>query len=111
MVEIEWTIRAELIIADCINKGEVIAYAALAEAAMVPSPHRIHQLTSWLEELIRRDANLGLPIRAAVVVSKTNGLPGPGFFDVLDETGLAPGDDPAARHQHLLEQLSSPQPE
>ena len=101
----EWHIRAERMITDCIGQGRCITYADLAEAACIPAPHRIHQLTIWLEDLMERDHGLGQPLRAAVVVSRTSGIPARGFFEKLDALGPEDDADPATRHQRLLVQL------
>ena len=96
-----WQIKALAIIGECIIAKKTITYASLAEEAQIPAPHRINQLTSWLEQLIEEDAVNHNPIRAAVVVSKINGLPAQGFFDKLKEVGIGEAQDRSALHQNL----------
>ncbi len=81
-----------------------MTYLDMATHADIPSPYRIHQLAEFLEQLIAIDINLGLPIRAARVVSKKDGLPAQGFFDCLAQHGCLPskGETPAVFHQRLL---------
>ena len=90
-----------------ISSGNTITYKSLAADAVIPSPHTIHQLTVFLEELIDADIALGLPIRAAVVVSRTNNIPGDGFFIKLADCGVLPndGEDNLSFHQRLISQL------
>ena len=71
--------RAE-IMAVIRNKGQ-ITYNALAATANMTGPHKIHRLTSWLEQLMAEDHQNDRPLRAAVVISKARGgLPAPGFL-------------------------------
>ena len=70
------------------NKGQ-ITYNALAATAKMTGPHKIHRLTSWLEQLMAEDHHNDRPLRAAVVISRVRGgLPAPGFFDKAKELGL-----------------------
>ena len=71
-------------------KGESqITYHALAIAAQMTGPYKIHRLTLWLEESMVEDHRNGHPFRAAVVISKArNGLPAPGFFEKANQLGL-----------------------
>ena len=72
-------------------------YNELASLAAVPPPHRIHSLTLRLEDLIRTDHAAGRPLLAAVAVSRgQNGIPGPGFFQLLRELGRYQGPDRGA---------------
>ena len=102
-----WKVKAELIVQATISSRTTITYKNLAADAGIPSPHTIHQLTLFLEELIDKDIALGLPIRAAVVVSRTNNIPGEGFFIKLADCGVLPkdGEDNASFHQRLISQL------
>ncbi len=81
-------------------------YNELASLAAVPPPHRIHNLTLRLEDLIRADHAAGRPLLAAVAVSRgQNGIPGPGFFQLLREIGRYQGPDrgPEAAACHAAE--------
>ena len=79
--------RAE-IMAVIRNKGQ-ITYNALAATVNMTGPHKIHRLTSWLEQIMAEDHQSGRPFRAAVVISKARGgLPAPGFFDKAKELGM-----------------------
>ena len=70
-----------------------ITYQDLAELALIPSPHKIHNLTLMLEDMIRVDHAAGRPLLAALAVSKTSGLPGKGYFQLLAELKLYKGPD------------------
>jgi len=106
-----WQARVEMHLARLASEGRTITYVALAEEAGIPSPHRIHQLTGFLETLMESDARLGLPLRAAIVVSRTDGLPGDGFFDKLEELGLMPKTEDRRRlHQRLILSLRQRRP-
>ena len=79
--------RAEIMAA--IRNKEQITYSTLAATANMTGPHKIHRLTSWLEQLMTEDHLNGRPLRAAVVISKARGgLPAPGFFEKAKELGL-----------------------
>ena len=79
--------RAEIMAA--IRNNDQITYSALAATANMTGPHKIHRLTSWLEQLMTEDHLNGRPLRAAVVISKARGgLPAPGFFEKAKELGL-----------------------
>lgn len=83
-----------------------ILYRDLAAQAEAPVPHRIHSLTLALEELIRNDHAAGRPLLAAVAVSRgPEGIPGRGFFQLLQELGRYDGPDsgPAAQEAHRRE--------
>ena len=87
-----WQRRAEMAIASAQQAKQTITYAELAKAASIPNPHRIHKLTEWLENSMRRDHAAGEPLRAALVISrKRGGLPAPGFFVLCGELGLYQG--------------------
>ena len=104
----DWRAGAEAVIADCILEQRTVTYAGLADAAGIPSPHRIHKLAEWLETLMEEDHALGLPPRAAVVVSKMDGLPARGFFEKLEGlvgVGYPQAACRASLHAALLEKL------
>lgn len=90
-----------------INRGHLITYNDLANAAKVPAPHRIHKLAMWLETIIHEDHKSAKPLRAAWVVSSQRGqIPAPGFFIKCHEIGLYDGPvnglQAAEFHQKLL---------
>jgi hypothetical protein len=110
----KWQHKVEAIIAERISRKATIphreatiTYKDMAVLAAIPAPHTIHKLTTFLEQLTERDIALGQPVRAAIVVSRTSGIPGEGFFIKLAELGLTPedGEDAAAFHQRLMSQL------
>ena len=101
----QWQGAAEAVIGDRIRRRLTITYAELAEAADIPPPHRIHKLTEWLETLMEKDRVLDRAPRAAVVVSKTDGLPGRGFFEKLEQLEWPDSGDPDTLHAVFLEQL------
>lgn len=108
---LNWKTRVELRLDQLAKDKKTITYAILAEQTGIPSPHRIHKLTIFLESLMEIDARLEMPQRSAVVVSRTNGLPGNGFFDKLYELGLMTADENRQNlHDRLMAELTSRQP-
>ena len=84
-----WQQNAHAEIMTVIKNKDQITYNALAATANMTGPHKIHRLTSWLEQLMAEDHHNDRPLRAAVVISKARGgLPAPGFFDKAKELGL-----------------------
>ena len=84
-----WQKNAHAEIMAVIKNKDQITYNALAAIANMTGPHKIHRLTSWLEQLMAEDHHNDRPFRAAVVISKARGgLPAPGFFDKAKELGL-----------------------
>ena len=84
-----WQQNAHAEIMAVIKNKDQITYNALATTANMTGPHKIHRLTSWLEQLMAEDYYNGRPLRAAVVISKARGgLPATGFFDKAKELGL-----------------------
>ena len=84
-----WQQNANAEIIAVIKNKDQITYNALAATANMTGPHKIHRLTSWLEQLMAEDHHNDQPLRAAVVISKARGgLPAPGFFDKAKELGL-----------------------
>ena len=72
-------------------------YHELADFAAMPPRHRIHSLTMLLEDLVREDLAAGRPLLAACAVSRVrNGIPGPGYFQLLKELGRYDGADRGA---------------
>ena len=87
--QVDWQRRASMAIDSAIASRHLISYAELAETAQIPSPHRIHKLTMWLETLVAYDHQSAKPLRAAWVVSHKRGqIPAPGFFLKCHEIGL-----------------------
>ena len=87
-----WQHRAEMALASAQQAKKTVTYAELANTASIPNPHRIHKLTEWLENSMRKDHAAGEPLRAALVVSRhRGGLPAPGFFILCGELGLYQG--------------------
>lgn len=77
------TLSARLM--DLAARNETTTYGALAQTL----GWRVAVLTAALEALMREDAALGHPFRAAVLEAKlTPGLPAPGFFQTAAELGL-----------------------
>lgn len=69
-------------------------YHELADQAALAPPHRIHSLTLVLEDLIRDDHAAGRPLLAACAVGRAqNGIPGRGFFRLLQDLGRYRGGD------------------
>ena len=84
-----WQQNAHAEIMAVIKNKDQITYNALAATANMTGPHKIHRLTSWLEQLMVEDHHNDRPLSAAVVISKARGgLPAPGFFDKAKELGL-----------------------
>ena len=84
-----WQCNAQAEIIAVIKEESQITYNALAIAAKMTGPYKIHRLTLWLEQMMVEDHCCGRPFRAAVVISKArNGLPAPGFFKKADQLGL-----------------------
>lgn len=81
--------------------GRPVTYLALAEALVPGERHRIHRLTLLLEDRVREDAAAGRPLLATLAVGRT-GLPGRGFFLLLDELGLRQGEPAAEWHMREL---------
>ena len=107
--QIDWHRRASMALDSAIASRHLISYAELADTAQIPSPHRIHKLTIWLETLVADDHQSAKPLRSAWVVSRRCGqIPAPGFFMKCQEIGLydgpVKGAPAAAFHRTLLAQ-------
>jgi len=91
-------------------EGRCVRYAELAKLAGYRPPHSIHRLTEDLEATIRQDHAAGRPLLAALAVSRGTagrpGIPGRGFFMLLQELGryhgALEGPDAAACHAREL---------
>jgi hypothetical protein len=97
------TLRLEL--QDCAAAGETVTYQEVARRTSIPGPHTIHRLTLLLEAMVREDHAACRPLLATVAVSRTTGIPGRGFFQLLTELGRYDGPDqgPEAAAQHARE--------
>ena len=102
-----WQLRAGVALDAAIASGHLVTYAELADAANIPTPHRIHKLTLWLETLLEIDHDSARPLRAAWVVSRNRDqIPAPGFFMKCHGLGLyngaLRGQQAATFHRSLL---------
>jgi len=97
--------RLRLALRDCAAAGETVTYQELARRTGFPGPHSIHRLTLLLEAMVREDHAAGRPLLAALAVSRTSGIPGRGFFQLLSELGRYAGPDHGAEaaDQHVRE--------
>ena len=102
----QWQMKTEVILTMLAEKAQLMSYDELATSVEVPAPHRIHKLTTYLESLIEEDVQKGVPIRAAVIISKVRGIPAPGFFDKIAASGVAITTDPRIFHHSLLARLN-----
>ncbi len=103
-----WMKRAAEIMHSHVQTSTPLTYQELALGAQIPPPHRIHKLTMWLEQTMEADSASSRPMRAVIVVSKTNHLPASGFFDKACDLGVLDWDAdlPARRlwyKQHLAQ--------
>ena len=96
-----WQIMVEVKLAQLTQDKHVMTYLEMATYADIPSPHRIHQLAEFLEQLIATDVKLHQPIRAARVISKRNGIPAEGFFDCLAQHGRTAKPNQTRQEFHL----------
>jgi hypothetical protein len=88
------------------SQRRTLSYLEVADALALPGPLRIHKTTRLVELLLKRDAEAGDPIRAALVTSRARpGRPADGFFDRARRLGLFDGGDPDAFHDRLLREL------
>lgn len=88
----------------CARRGRPMTYAQVAAALALRPPHSIHRLTLALEEMAEADHRAGRPLLAALAVGKA-GIPGRGFFQLLQRLGRYDGPDqgPAAAERHRRE--------
>ena len=93
--ETSWQARAEIALLAALKTAQPISYDALAKAADVPSPHRIHKLTLWLEHTMAEDVAADRPMRATIVVSRLNNRPARGFFETAQRLGVLAAELPA----------------
>ena len=83
-----------------------VTYRALAKSLGLAPPHTIHRLTTALELTMREDVANGVPMIAALAISRwRGGLPAPGFFALAAALGRHAGAEagPAAASFHRRE--------
>ncbi|MFG6667010.1 hypothetical protein ACGK9R_07860 [Halomonas sp. HNIBRBA4712] len=87
-----------------------LTYQQVAEALGLAPPRTIARVTGALEELMREDAESGRPFLAALVVSRRDGVPGHGFFELARALSRFP-DDPTrqrdAYHREFARALAA----
>lgn len=77
-----------------------VTYRSLAKSLALEPPNTIHQLTNALEVLMCEDTAAGVPMIAALVVSRwRGGLPAPGFFELASRFGRYEGTETGADAQ------------
>ena len=87
-----------------------VTYRNLAKLLRLEPPNTIHQLTNALEVLMREDTAAGVPMIAALVVSRwRGGLPAPGFFELASLLGRYAGPETGSEAQdfHQRELLAA----
>ena len=84
---INWQSKAHDLLIAALRTQTLHSYHAFAQAAAIPPPHSIHQLTDWLEHIMEIDSRNHAPLRAALIVSKHTRLPARGFFDKAQNLG------------------------
>ncbi|MEP5153232.1 hypothetical protein [Planktotalea sp.] len=98
--------RARQRLRDYARLGQPVTYQALTQELELSPPHTIQQLAAALEHLMQEDAKAGLPMIAALVVSKAaGGVPRLGFFECAQRIGRFDGDvnGPEAMRFHEIE--------
>lgn len=86
------------------DSAQPLTYQALATNLKLTPPNTIYQLTVALEHLVEEDAAAGLPLIAAMVISKSRGgLPAPGFFECAKRVGRFQGDPLSAEASVFFE--------
>jgi len=81
-----------------------VTYRSLAKSLALEPPNTIHQLTNALEVLMREDTAAGVPMIAALVVSRwRGGLPAPGFFELATRLGHHDGAETGPDAQAFFE--------
>ena len=91
---------------DQAQTGNPTTYKALADRLGLEPPQTVHRVGEALETLMQDDVAAGLPMLAALCVSKMqSGIPGRGFFLKAEILGLFSGDPtgPEARAFHADE--------
>ncbi len=78
--------------------GQPVIYRDAINALGLKPPNTIHQLAMLLETLMEKVAVAGVPLLAALVISKERGgLPAPGFFSKSRKLGLYKGPDSGSK--------------
>lgn len=67
-----------------------LTYQQLAAALALAPPGTIARVTAALEDTMREDVAAGRPMIAALAVSRSDGLPRRGFFDLAVRLGRFP---------------------
>lgn len=80
-----------------------ISYGALARALGFRLPGSVRRVTRALEDTMREDGRTERPFIAARAVSRANGLPGKGFFDLARELARGPREGETEGEFHARE--------
>jgi len=75
-----------------LSGGDLLTYQQAARALNLHPPGMIQRLAMVLEAMMRADAATGRPFAAAKVVSRADGKPRRGFYDLAVELGRFPAD-------------------
>lgn len=91
----------------CARQHRKIAYSDLVAATRVPlsmaNPVHRNILSEWLFRIAREEHEGGRPMLPALVVRASTGLPGPGFFTMLEDLGRTrPGESEADAYEREL---------
>lgn len=84
--------RLRALLSDRESGATCFTYQELAKALGLASPGSIQLIAAALEQTMREDVAAGRPMIAALVVSRTEGQPRRGFFDLAVELGRFPAD-------------------
>lgn len=102
--ETSWQARAEIAMLTALKTAQPISYDALARAADIPAPHRIHKLTLWLEQTMAEDVAANRPMRATIVVSRLHNRPARGFFEAAQHLGILQAELPTQQQWHWFQE-------
>lgn len=80
-----------------------VTYRDAASAMQLIPPSTIGQLTKALEVMMEEDVAAKRPMFAALVVSRQDGMPRPGFFEQAVKLGRFSSDSSTHRAAYLLE--------
>lgn len=84
--------RLRALLSDRKAGAACLTYQELATALGLAPPGTIQRIAGALEQTMREDVAAGRPMIAALVVSRTDGQPRRGFFDLAVELGRFPAD-------------------
>lgn len=85
--------EARHILIDHARQGQTITYGELsASIQTVEIPYHSYAMSGLLRELHREEEAASRPGLATLVVRKSDGLPGPGYFKSLAEAGIPEAD-------------------